>query len=189
LQIIQIKAFNRTTKDLVELMKAHGATEEHTKSISFEALVVQLRDKNVIKISKACLQRIHYLCTFRHGSPSAALVPANVNVRVFLAGFMIAYRPTHVFENMGTLEQALYDATVPLIKSFERICNSLLSSETKTFAEVPHELTKDFPTLLFDFLKKFKAWKVPDEAKLTTRIKHALTALYQASLMLLAFCY
>ena len=45
-----------------------------------------------------------------------------------------------------------------------------------------HELTnlKDFPTLLFNFLKAFKAWKVPDEIKLTKRIKHALVAMYQA---------
>ena len=34
--------------------------------------------------------------------------------------------------------------------------------------------------MLFEFLKRFKAWKVPDEAKLTCRIKHALIALYQA---------
>ena len=45
---------------------------------------------------------------------------------------------------------------------------------------MPHELTKDFPTLLFNFLKAFKAWKVPDEIKLTKRIKHALIAMYQA---------
>ncbi len=153
---MQIKGFNHSTKNLVELMKAHGATEEHTKSISFEALVVHLRDnlENVISLSKACLQRINYLCAFRHGSPSAALVLENVNVRVFLAVIMIAYSPTHVFQNMGTSEQALFDATVPLIKSFERICNSLLSSETQSFAKVPHKLTKDFPTLIFDFLKK-----------------------------------
>ena len=44
-----------------------------------------------------------------------------------------------------------------------------------------HELTnlKDFPTLLFNFLKAFKAWNVPDEAKLVKRIKHALIALYR----------
>ena len=34
--------------------------------------------------------------------------------------------------------------------------------------------------MLFEYLKRFKAWKVPDEAKLTCRIKHALIALYQA---------
>ena len=180
--ILQIKGFKRSTKDLIMKMKSFGPTSDHTKRISFEALVVFLREKDVIAVSKACLQRIHYLCHFRHGSPPKALAPDNVNVRVFLAGFMIAFRPTHVFESMGTLEQALYEAAMPLIKNFEMICDALMTSKSKSFADVPLELTKDFSTLLFDYLKRFKAWKVPDEAKLTCRIKHALIALYQVNL-------
>ena len=99
-------------------------------------------------------------------------------MRVFLAGFMIAYRPTHVFESMGALEHALLESTTPLMTTFDKICQIL--NEKHFFSEVPHELTQGFPTMLFDYLKRFKAWKVPDEAKLTCRIKHALIALYQA---------
>ena len=125
---------------------------------SFESLVIHLREKSTISISKACLQRIHLLCTFRHGSPAKSLSADNVNVRVFLAGYMIAFRPTHVFESMGALEQALLDAATPLMATFDRICRTI---DARTpFSLVPHELTKDFPTLLFNFLKCFKAWKV-----------------------------
>ena len=49
---------------------------------------------------------------------------------------------------------------------------------------MPHELTKNFPTLLFNFLKAFKAWTMPDEIKLTHRIKHAPIALYQSLISL-----
>ena len=143
-----------------------------------------LKDKQVIAATKSCLQRIHSLATFRHGSPSKSLVPGNVNVRVFLAAFMIAFRPTHVFESMGALEQALFESAVPLLSSFERICTALRSSDHTCFQEVPSDLTKDFPTMLYEYLKRFKAWKVPDEAKLTCRIKHALVALYQAEVHL-----
>jgi len=167
-------------------MQSEGPTTEYVESISFEALVVFLREKKVIAVTKACLQRIHYLCTLRHGAPPNALAQREVNARVFLAGFMIAYKPVNVFESMGTLEQALFDVTVPLIRSFERICNAIL--EGKSFAEVPHELTNGFCSLLFDYLKRFAAWKIPDEAKLLCRIKHALIALYQvASLLLFIF--
>ena len=178
---MQIKGFNRTSKAIIMQMKASGITSEYTKSISFEDLVVYLRDMSVVRTSKACLQRIHYLCTFRHGSVSRVCKPENVNVRVFHAAFMIVYRPTHVFEYMCPLAQALFDASEKMIKSFELICDALLNSTHKTFNDVPHELTKDFEALLVDFLVKFKAWKVPDEIKLTGRIKHALIALYQAS--------
>ena len=80
---------------------------------SFETLVIFLREKSTIAIAKACLQRIHLLSTFRHGSPDHALEPDNVNIRVFLAAFMIAFRPTHVFESMGSREQTLFDAALP----------------------------------------------------------------------------
>jgi hypothetical protein len=99
-------------------------------------------------------------------------------VRVFLAGFMIAFRPTHVFESMGQLEQALFESAVPLITNFQRIVECVASGGS--FQVVSPELTCQFPTMLFEYLKRFKAWKVPDEAKLTCRIKHALIALYGA---------
>ena len=166
------------TASLVDRFFSRGPTIEHVKSISFEALVVFLREKPVIEATKACLQRVHLLSTFRHGSPPKMLAPENVNVRVFLAGFMIAFRPTHVFESMGTLEQALYDAARPLMAKFEEICRSIL--DAGHFFKVPRELTVDFVPMLFEYLKRFKAWKVPDEAKLICRIKHALVALYQA---------
>ena len=170
------RARYHTTRHLVESVLQIGLSEASIKATSFESLVVMLREKPVIAAAKACLQRIHLQSVFRHGSPSKALSPENVNVRVFLAGFMIAYRPTHVFESMGTLEKNLLEATLPLMDKFHKIC-----SHTHTFgSSLPHELTKDFPMMLFEFLKRFKAWKVPDEAKLTLRIKHALIALYQA---------
>ena len=106
-------------------------------------------------------------------------MPENVNVRVFLAGYMVAFRPAHVFESMGALEQALLEAATPLLYAFEKICCSLKSNGGH-FSLLSADLTKDFPTMLFEYLKRFKAWKIPDEKKLVTRIKHALVALYQA---------
>jgi hypothetical protein len=110
------------------------------------------------------LQRIHMISTFRHGSPVKALAPKNVNVLVFLAAFMIALRPTHVFESMGKLEQALYESAVPVINCFQRIVKHVESKGM--FQNVPFELTADFPTMLYEYLKRFKLWKVPDEVRL-----------------------
>ena len=141
--------------------------------------MVFLREKPIIAVTKACLQRIHVLTTFRHGSPAQALSPDNVNVRVFLAAFMIAFRPSHVFESMGALEQQLYEVALPLMVKFEQIATRVISSPSG-FQGVPSDVTNGFPEMLFEYLKRFKAWKVPDEAKLTCRIKHALIALYQA---------
>ena len=171
---------NTTAKLVHHALIEVELTIDHMKSISFEALVVFLREKSVLAAMRAALQRMHMLSTFRHGSPSKSLAPENVNVRVFLSAFMIAYRPTHVFESMGTLEQALFEASVPMLSQFEKMCKTLLAAPFKCFQMVPADQTKDFPTTLFEFLRRFKAWKVPDEAKLICRIKHALVALIQA---------
>lgn len=147
-------------------------------SRSFEALVVYLREPHVIDTTRKCLQRVHLLCTSRHGSPPAQGIPETVNVRVFLAGYMIAIRPTHVFEGMSPLAQSLYEATVPLVNAFEAITLAVVASGS--FQLVDPALTAGFPEMLFTYLTRFRAWKIPDEAILTCRIRHALIALYEA---------
>ena len=77
---------------------------------------------------------------------------------------MIAFRPTHVFENMGPLEQSLYEAAFPLVVAFQRIVECVVS--VGSFQRVPDDLTVDFTSMLFEYLKRFKAWKVPDEVRL-----------------------
>jgi hypothetical protein len=144
----------------------------------FEKLVVFLREKPVIHFSKRCIQRIHLLCVFRHGSPPDSLAPQNVNVRVILAAYMIAYFPANVFEYMGTLEQALFDSAGPLIKNLEEIMELL--SRGVLFKDIDVSVTKDLPSRLFWYLRNFKTWKVPDEQKLVLRIQNALNALYDA---------
>ncbi len=195
--------FSRTLTRLhaVEFLKPGvGVTMEHVRSIryaffyfqsviffqcdlappvrSFEELVVHLREKPVIAATKSILMRIHHLSTLRHGSPRLAVAPERVNVRVFLAAYMIALRPTHVFEAMGSLEQSLFEAALPLLNTFQRIVERVASAGS--FQGVASDLSCDFPTTLLEYLKRFKEWKVPDEAKLTCRIKHALIALYNA---------
>ena len=107
--------------------------------------------------------------------------PKNINVRVFLAAYMITYRPTYVFEDVANpLAQALLESSAKVLNAFHAIVRCIESGRTRSFQDVPHDLSVDFETLLYEYLKAFKAWKVPDEAKLTCRIKHALIALYQA---------
>ena len=180
-------------------------TMDHCRSIPFEALVVFLREKRTIADTRACLQRIHWLAARRdsnnksaeeeaEGAAAAASSseevegggpPATVNVRVFLAGFMIAARPSHVFEAPGApLESALLDASRALTLQFERICGAVLHAPTRSFATVPHATTEGFGACMVAYMACFKAWKVPDETKLATRIRHALIALYQAEALL-----
>ncbi len=140
--------------------------------------MVFLREKPIVAIVKQFIRRLHQCCSLIHGEPPNALQPDSVNVRVVLAAYMIALRPSHVFESMGTLEQSLFEAAVLLVNRIEILVNDLASKNA--FYLLKYDLVASFTTILYEYLKRFKAWKVPDEAKLTCRIKHALIALYQA---------
>ena len=147
-------------------------------SPSFEALVIHLREPPIIASARNCLCRIHALALHRHDAPAGETIPDTINVRVFLAAYMIACRPTHVFENMGQLETPLLEVARALIGAFERIACAVLAAGS--MQPVDRALTEDFVPLLLRYLRCFKAWKVPDEIRLVCRIRHALFALYDA---------
>jgi hypothetical protein len=85
---------------------------------------------------------------------------------------MIAGRPTHVFESMGALEQSLYESALVLTTNLKSLAKGI--AQMGAFYLVNADLEESFPTVLFEYLKQFKAWKVPDEARLVCCIKHAL---------------
>ena len=152
-------------------------TVARVPSTSFEALVALLRKREVVNATKSCLQRVHLLSTFLHGPQST---PTLVNVRVFLAAYLVVHYPKSTFVSMGPLEETLATAARSLLASFENICSDLVASDGKCFSCLPASRTQDFARLLFEYLQAFKAWKIPDEARLTTDIRRALKALYTA---------
>jgi hypothetical protein len=142
--------------------------------------VAFLRERPTIATAKACLERIHRLVQLRHGWARGSDQSNHifVNTRVFLAAFLIVGWPTRVFESMDDLETKLLESATALLASFEQIVSEI--TKVKVFKNVPYSITRPFHTLLMDYLRDFQAWKAPDEAKLITRITHALIALYQA---------
>ena len=100
-------------------------------------------------------------------------------MRIFIASFLIVLQPDRTFERMGAVEQEVSKAAKLLIDTFERILFSPLPMPMHT---LPPALTRSLPRALFDYLRKFNAWKLPNEKLLVSRIKHALVALCQGKL-------
>lgn len=148
----------------------------------------------MISAAKACLQRVQFLSNVLHGLPEGMLSHDNVNVRVFLAAFLITYRSNHVFEMMGELEITLKNSAMVMLRSFEEIlvkiqekCRTTTTSSSMIAVSprLPgddnrHIISKDFVPMLLQYLTDFERWKVPDKAKLMRRIVRALVALYEA---------
>ena len=121
---------------------------------SYEELSVFIRKDEILRVTKACLQRVHLSSTFRHRTLPRTQAPEFVNARVFLAGFLVVYHRNVVFETMGALQTALVEAVVPLMERFQLIIDAV--REKRFISEIPDELTQDFPTLLFEYLRRFQ---------------------------------
>jgi hypothetical protein len=165
------------TRFLVSQFLQTGLTLEAAHAMRFEDLVDLLRTKPVIGWCKRCLFRIHMSSIQCHHIP-VIVQPKQVNVKVFLAAYMIVTNRVRVFDRMGTAEEELFNSATLLLQNFEAICNGI--REGRHFSEL-HTRTEQFPVLLADYLQKFQAWKTPDEAILVNRIKYALIALYRAA--------
>ena len=172
--------FRTTARYVKQMLVVNSMTSDYAKSISFETLVNHLKEKKVILAAKHCMHRVHLVCSQRHGV-DADIKAGNVNVRVILAAFMIVHRPSRVFEQLGSVEHGLVESAKKMLQCLESILGfALKAGKDFAWATTPKELTEDFQDVVFRYLKDFKAWKVPDEAKLSARIQHALVALYQA---------
>ena len=151
---------------------------------SFDQLVRFLRDEGTVARCQTCLPRILSLCSAKSTPASQAEQDpstANLNVRVFLAAYMIALHPTRIFEEMGAVERDLTESAQRLLELFETILSAIRSRPHCASASLPAATTQAFLPALADYQRCFHAWKTPDAAKLVGRIQHALVALYRAA--------
>jgi hypothetical protein len=162
-----------THKLAVEATK-YGMTSEIAKALPFVDLLSSLRDTTKVNVMKCIVQRIYSLTRFDMQENKI------VNIRVFLAAFMIAYHPAQVFERTTNLEVALCEAAVNMLKVFDVMCTDIANSTRGSCLRETCEKARTFPSVLHDYLDAFQAWKLPDEVKLTERIQHALDALAEA---------
>lgn len=104
-------------------------------------------------------------------------IPETINVRVFGAAFMIVYCSQNVFESIGSLEKNLIRSGTEMLNKFQLLYRSI---EREGTIKSESESAKDFTACLYRYFRDFQTWKVPDELRLTKRIRHALIALCQA---------
>jgi len=125
------------------------------------------------------IRRIYLLCVYsqkpRLDPPSVA---ANLNIKMFLAAYMIRYRPHLVFEYDDTTAKNLFTKARSLIAYTDTMVAKIdardsLVGNGKSWATT-------FPTVIEAYKEAFTAWKKPDETRLVTRIRHAVVALMQA---------
>ena len=88
------------------------------------------------------------------GRQDTPLISGTVNVKIFLASYMISSRPKHVFEAIGDLEQKVVNASKPLLDCFHATARVL--SEGKPWSVVSKTDAKNISVLLCTYLRTFK---------------------------------
>lgn len=157
---------------------------EMAKQMTFPELAAKLREPEIMAVARAAVIRCFFRSCGAHHTKQGQMAQHNLNTRVFLASYMIVAKPDHVFEIIGELETQLQEAAERMIIIFEKLYKAMAEHPSKDTKEIITELQIPddmlFPVCLSEYVKKFKAWKIPDEMKLTQRIRHALAALYMA---------
>lgn len=142
-----------STQALARAVLNDGISIEEAKAGCFDGLAATLRDKKLIDCTKLMLMRFCHLTTRNTPRDELPTLPETLNVRVILASYMIAYKPSHVFEHEGTLEKAVKEASLPLLECFERMCTAAAEGGWPGVAMADKQA---FPKLLACYLEAFK---------------------------------
>lgn len=161
-----------------------GLPTNGVTTMDFQQLAAKLREKQVIFKIKACIELIYSY--YLENTPTDDQIEniashIKVNVRIFMAAYMIVYFPLTVFASMGDLETPLLEASKQLLESLDYIMVYL--KETESFhgiitAPLPKALAVPFHVLAANYLQYFQTWKETDLVGLITRIKATLVELY-----------
>jgi hypothetical protein len=133
----------------------------------FTILGERLREVKVIDACGDMLLRIIQLANWgRHDQP---LISGTVNVKIFLAAYMITTKPSRVFETLGYLESKVQEASGPMLACFHETAAAL--GKGVSWPEVRKDVGKDLCKLLCRYLRTFKDWKLTHERKMVDRLK------------------
>lgn len=155
-----------------------GMTCNIAKALPFDDLVSQINDISIIKTTKLNFQRICVLIAA--SNPAQTDLCTHVKIRVFLVAYLIAYRSTDVFQRITKLEVDLQKAAIDMLKVYEDMCTEITQSERGSCLSETVEKYRVFQVVVDTYVTAFDAWRSIDAVILVDRIKHTLSALYEA---------
>lgn len=150
----------------------------HANSIAFEELLVFMRGAELVARFKAFFELLYRTTSPLGGQEE--LPPTPINWRIVLAAYLVAVRPTHVFQSTGETERILLHASSVLVRTFEAIYDTLATSHSRSLQDLPAQLVASFHDQLRAFLVAYDAWQIPDMEKLKMRLRNALIIIYRA---------
>ena len=128
-----------------------------------------IRDVEMIRALKRCLR--HVLA-----NTPASIQINPVNVRVFVASYLIVYKTESAFNRDGDLERNLFARAESLLLAFDTIVDYV--AHKGTFEGAP--FLTSFRTSLNNYVTAYEAWDAVEKILLKPRINKAIIALTEA---------
>lgn len=150
-------------------------TEMDARDMGFELFVKHLRKKFVIRVALLFYRRILYGAA-EILKARAALV--RLNIREFLAGYIVAFYSESIFEKFGPTEREVVRASLPLFECVHVMACFLAQGVACT--DLPRHVLSTLPVLHSEYASAFNAWRTPDLEALCKRIVDAVCALCDA---------
>jgi hypothetical protein len=150
--------------------------------LSMDDLVIKLRERQVVKTATHLVRILSQDSSVEGSASPVFLDPTSckicvINPKVFLAAIMISYKPATCLDPInGDLQLAVLKSSLEITSFVETSISSFLSDSPV----VPG----GFLPFAAQFKTDFQAWKLVDEARLTVRIKNALTNMYTSGISL-----
>jgi hypothetical protein len=154
----------------------YGPSLDKIKEMEFKDISTKLREDKIIDVSGDMLFRFIQLSNWNR--IKQPLITGTVNVKIFLAAYMIASKPKNVFEEIKELENKVIKAAESLLICVQETVKALRSG--KKWSDLKKNIAKDISSILCTYLRTFKEWKIIDEKKLSGRLTHAITQIENA---------
>jgi hypothetical protein len=142
-------------------------------SYRLDSFKVYIRDEEMLRAMKRCLR--HVLA-----NTPASIQINPLNVRVFVAVYLIVYKRESAFQRDGDLERTLFAEAQILLRAFDTIVDYV--AHQGTFEGAP--FLASFRTSLNNYFTAYEAWDAVEKILLKPRINKAIIRLTEAWLWL-----
>jgi hypothetical protein len=142
----------RSTKAIARKFCNEGVSGAAFMETSFDELASKVREEKVVCASGDMLLRV--LDLVNSGRYTEPRITGVVDVKVFLAAYVVTAHPCHVFETMAEVETAVRDAAGLMLDCVHKTAAALMNGEA--FAEVRKGVGEHLYKTLCDYLRTFK---------------------------------
>jgi hypothetical protein len=154
-----------------------GIYDTKAKNTTFKVLSELLRDEKVVELMRLMIVRCGMILNGGVYDKTNDQTNDKNYMRTFLVSYMIAYKPGDVFESEDhELEKDLHNKAVDMLKVLEKMRVRMLGLDKSADPSDSMKKTgceaRTLHLLMNNYIDAFKRWKVQDQIKIISRIKH-----------------